>query len=177
MLKRGFLNHASQDRSQVKPSKCASLNNISPCAVELGNGNANAFIGNNTKIVDSKYTPCASCKVLTMLRCAECKRVPYCSKECRRVDYPVHQKICARLVKPYTFNPPSRIFKNAVFRVKDFMGGPDQPMDPPDTEDFEDVQMLWRYQIKIPPFYMKLHCSSMIMLNMAVVGVCDTSVP
>lgn len=156
MLKRGFLNHASNDGNKVNSSKYASLNKIAPCAVELGNSSANAAKVDNTETVDPKHIPCATCSKLTKLRCAECKSVSYCSRECRRADYPVHQKICARLAKPYTFTPPSRIFKNAVFRVEDFMRGPDQPMDPPDTEDFEDVQMLWRYRkIKLLLFMLR----------------------
>lgn len=138
-MKKGFLNHLNKDVSkQITPKKST------PCAALQSNNNPTDFTVDNTLIADSKCTPCAICMKLTKLACAECKKVSYCSKECRRADYPVHHKICTRFAKPYTFHQPSRIFKNAVFRVEDFFRGPDQPMDPPDTEDFEDVQMLWR---------------------------------
>ena len=88
--------------------------------------------------------PCSVCKMLTTFKCAECKNIAYCSKECRRTDYPTHKSVCQRIIKPYTFVSPSRVFKNKSFRVEDFQKGPDQSVDPPDTEDYEDVQLLWR---------------------------------
>jgi MYND finger len=88
--------------------------------------------------------PCSVCKMLTTFTCAECKNIAYCSKECRRTDYPTHKSTCLRMIKPYTFVSPSRVFQNKLFRVEDFQKGPDQSVDPPDTEDYEDIQLLWR---------------------------------
>jgi MYND finger len=88
--------------------------------------------------------PCSVCKMLTTFTCAECKNVANCSKECRRTDYPMHKSVCQRIIKPYTFVSLSRVFQNKSFRVEDFQKGPDQPLDPPDTEDYEDIQLQWR---------------------------------
>ena len=93
----------------------------------------------------SSVKPCAACQNPAIFTCAECKEVYYCSKECRGSHYVIHKKTCLRSIKPYIFDPPSRVFKKAIFTVEDFQKGPDQPIDPPDTEEFEDIQHLWRY--------------------------------
>lgn len=89
--------------------------------------------------------PCSVCQSLTNFKCAECKDIYYCSKECRKEDYFNHRRICCRVFKAYIFYPLSRVYRFAVFNVIDFLKAPDQPMDPPDTEAFEDIQHLWRF--------------------------------
>ena len=93
----------------------------------------------------SSLQSCAVCKTLTRFKCAECKNVYYCSRGCRKDDYFVHSKNCCRIFKAYNFTPLSRVYRVAVFNVIDFLKGPDQPMDPPSTEAFEDIQHLWRF--------------------------------
>ena len=87
---------------------------------------------------------CEVCRKLTNFACAECKEITYCSRECRASDYSLHRKSCTRIFKPYAFKALSRKFQNRIFSVEDFQKGPDQPLDPPDTEEYDDVQILWR---------------------------------
>ena len=89
--------------------------------------------------------PCTICKTLTNFTCAECKEIFYCSKECRGNDYSFHRRNCRRIARPYVYHQPSRAFEGITFSVSHFMKGPDQPLDPPDTEAYEDMQHLWRY--------------------------------
>lgn len=100
-------------------------------------------------MLNKKSSPCSVCSILTTFRCDECKHTAYCSKGCRRSDYSKHKAICLRTAKPYTFSTPSRIFRNKSFKVEDFQIGPDQSINPPDTEEYEDVQFLWRWHSKI----------------------------
>ena len=100
-------------------------------------------------ISNKSSSPCSVCSILTTFRCAECKETAYCSKGCRRSDYLKHSATCLRTAKPYTFSTPSRVFRNKLFKVEDFQIGPDQSMNPPDTEEYEDVQFLWRWRNKI----------------------------
>ena len=87
---------------------------------------------------------CEVCRKLTNFACAECKEITYCSRECRASDYSLHRKSCTRIFKPYAFKALPRKFQNRIFSVEDFQKGPDQPLDPPDTEEYDDVQILWR---------------------------------
>ena len=63
--------------------------------------------------------PCSVCKMLTTFKCAECENIAYCSKECRRTDYPTHKSTCLRIMKPNTFVSPSRVFQNKSLKVED----------------------------------------------------------
>jgi hypothetical protein len=92
--------------------------------------------------------PCSVCKMLTTFTCAECKNIAYCSKGCRRAEYPTHKSVCQRIIKPYAFLSPLWVFQNKSFSIGDFQKGPYQSLDPPDTEDYADIQLLWRWGSK-----------------------------
>jgi hypothetical protein len=126
-----------------KSSKFVTSSRLSMSIPALG---VNMIAKGNVELLPYKANmPCSVCKKLTTFTCAECKNIAYCSKECRRMDYPTHKSVCRRIIKPYTFLSPSRVFQNKSFRVEDFQKGPDQSFDPPVTEDCEDVQLLWRW--------------------------------
>lgn len=48
-------------------------------------GDVDAMLNTNT---------CASCGKPASLRCARCKKVHYCSKECQKADWPSHKRVC-----------------------------------------------------------------------------------
>lgn len=89
-------------------------------------------------------TKCAVCRQHTKFTCAECKDTYYCSRVCRASDYSLHRKVCTRVYKPYDFKVLSRVYQKRIFKVEEFQRGPDQPSNPPDTEEYDDVQILWR---------------------------------
>eukprot|EP01083_Nonionella_stella_P113511 334660_1 len=41
---------------------------------------------------------CPSCHKLATLRCSRCKTVAYCSRQCQKVDWKLHKKICKKPV-------------------------------------------------------------------------------
>lgn len=124
----------------ITPKK-NDLQSASTADSVLGNSLLTAGISNKSSQI---IIPCTVCRQLTKFTCAECKDVYYCSRECRASDYSLHRKVCTRIFKPYVYKALSRIFQNKIFKVEDFQKGPDQPLDPPDTEEYDDVQALWR---------------------------------
>ena len=96
------------------------------------------------KSSQTKSRPCTVCQQITKFTCAECKDIYYCSRACRASDYYLHKKVCTHIFKPYAYKAQSRKFQNRIFCVEDFLKGPDQPLNPPDTEEYDDIQILWR---------------------------------
>ena len=78
-----------------------------------------------------------SARHLPTLHVQNVKKNFYCSKECRGNDYSFHRRNCRRIARPYVYPQPSRAFEGITFSVSHFMKGPDQPLDPPDTEAYE----------------------------------------
>jgi MYND finger len=125
----------------ITPKKKVNLQSVSTADFISSNSVVGTGITNKSTQIKS---PCTVCRQLTKFTCAECKDIYYCSRECRTSHYSLHRKVCTRIFKPYVYKAPSRIFQNRIFRVEDFQKGPDQPLDPPDTEEYDDVQILWR---------------------------------
>jgi MYND finger len=125
----------------ITPKKKVNLQSVSTADFVSSNSVVGSGITHKSTQINS---PCTVCRQLTKFTCAECKDIYYCSRECRASHYSLHRKVCTRIFKPYVYKALSRIFHNRKFRVEDFQKGPDQPLDPPDTEEYDDVQILWR---------------------------------
>ena len=82
-------------------------------------------------------------------QCINCHEVKYCSKDCQRADWAAgHRKSCNKKgpnSRPYVFHEPDLYTSmERQWHVDEILNGPDQPMDPPDTEDYEFALSLWK---------------------------------